>query len=89
MQAAGHFGHHIGLSAGDPSLADAPLSPGMVLTVEPWYYDHDHGLAVFTEDVILVTEQGAEVFTAGLPRSPAELERLVVRGRRHGTSSPR
>lgn len=89
MQAAGHFGHHIGLSAGDPSLADVPLAPGMVLTVEPWYYDHDHGRAVFTEDVILVTEQGAEVLTAGLPRSPAELERLVVRGRRGRPSPPR
>ncbi|HEX2573650.1 MAG TPA: Xaa-Pro peptidase family protein [Polyangia bacterium] len=87
MQAAGHFGHHIGLSAGDPSLADVPLAPGMVLTVEPWYYDHDHGLAVFTEEVILVTEQGAEVLTAGLPRSPTELERLVARGRRRGPSS--
>ena len=89
MQAAGHFGHHIGLSAGDPSLADVPLAPGMVLTVEPWYYDHDHGLAVFTEDVVLVTEQGCEVLTAGLPRSPAALERLVGRGRRRGAPSSR
>ena len=78
MQAAGHFGHHIGLAAGDPSLAEVPLSPGMVLTVEPWYYNHDRGLAVFTEDVLLVTPQGAEVLTAELPRSPAELERMVA-----------
>lgn len=77
MEAAGHFGHHIGLSAGDPSLDDVPLAPGMVLTVEPWYYNHDRGIAVFTEDVILVTQQGAEVLTAELPRSPAELERMV------------
>lgn len=79
MQVAGHFGHHIGLSAGDPALMEVPLAPGMVLTVEPWYYNHDRGLAVFTEDVLLVTEQGAEVLTAELPRTPAELERLVRR----------
>ncbi|HRI52588.1 MAG TPA: Xaa-Pro peptidase family protein [Pseudomonadota bacterium] len=79
MQVAGHFGHHLGLSAGDPSLADVPLAPGMVLTVEPWYYNHDRSIAVFTEDVVLVTQQGAEVLTAELPRSPAELERMVER----------
>lgn len=79
MQAAGHFGHHLGLSAGDPALAAVPLAPGMVFTVEPWYYNHDRGLAVFTEDVLLVTPQGAEVLTAELPRSPAELERMVAR----------
>lgn len=78
MQASGHFGHHLGLSAGDPSLDDVPLAPGMVFTVEPWYYNHDRGLAVFTEDVLLVTPQGAEVLTAELPRSPAELERMVA-----------
>lgn len=81
MQAAGHFGHHIGLSAGDPSLDEVPLAPGMVLTVEPWYYNHDRGIAVFTEDVILVTERGAENLTASLPRSPAELERVRQRAR--------
>lgn len=79
MQVAGHFGHHLGLSAGDPALMEVPLAPGMVLTVEPWYYNHDRGLAVFTEDVVLVTERGAEVLTADLPRTPAELERLVRR----------
>ena len=39
MQAPLYFGHHVGLSAADPSLDTAPLEPGMVLTVEPWYYN--------------------------------------------------
>jgi Xaa-Pro aminopeptidase len=77
MQAGLFFGHHIGLSTGDPNLPDMPLRPGMVFTVEPWYYNHDIGISVFTEDVVLVTENGAEVLTSGLPRTPAELERLV------------
>lgn len=77
MQTGSFFGHHIGLSAGDPSLLDVPLAPGMIFTVEPWYYNHDRNIAVFTEDVILVTEDGAEVLTEGLPRSPEDLERLV------------
>lgn len=77
MQTGSFFGHHIGLSAGDPALMDEPLAPGMVFTVEPWYYNHDIGIAVFVEDVILVTEDGAEILTASLPRSPEELEALL------------
>lgn len=77
MQAALFFGHAIGLSTGDPFDETAPLEPGMVFTVEPWYYNHERGLSVFTEDVVVVTETGVEVLTAGLPRSPAALEALV------------
>ena len=50
---------------------------GMIFTVEPWYYDHEDGIAVFVEDVVLVTTDGAENLTAELPRDPDELERLV------------
>ena len=77
MQTGLFFGHHIGLAVGDPSLADAELKAGMIFTVEPWYYNHDLGIAVFTEDDILVTETGAENLTAGLPRTAAELEEMV------------
>jgi Xaa-Pro aminopeptidase len=77
MQTGLYYGHHLGLSSGDPSLADAPLAPGMIFTVEPWYYNHDTDVAVFVEDEVLVTEDGAEVLTTQLPRTPEELERLV------------
>lgn len=78
MQVGLFFGHAIGLSTGDPFDATAPLQPGMVFTVEPWYYNHDQGVSVFTEDVILVTRTGAENLTASLPRAPEELERIVL-----------
>ncbi|MDX1394940.1 MAG: Xaa-Pro peptidase family protein [Gemmatimonadota bacterium] len=77
MQAGLFFGHHIGLSTGDPAIPGQTLLPGMVFTVEPWYYNHDTGISVFTEDVVLVTSDGAEVLSAALPRSPAELEAMV------------
>lgn len=77
MQTPSYFGHHIGLSSGDPALMDVRLEPGMVFTVEPWYYNHDRGIAVFVEDVILITEDGAEVLTRSLPRTPDELESLI------------
>ena len=77
MQTPSFFGHHIGLSAGDPALLDEPLAPGMIFTVEPWYYNHEIGVSVFVEEVVLVTEDGAEVLTATLPRDPAALEAMV------------
>ncbi|MGE0554699.1 MAG: aminopeptidase P N-terminal domain-containing protein [Gemmatimonadales bacterium] len=79
MQTPSFFGHHIGMDSGDPSLLDAPLEPGMVFTVEPWYYDHDHGVAVFIEDDVLVTATGVEVLSAALPRSAEALELAVGR----------
>ena len=77
------FGHHLGLATGDPSLLDIPLETGMIFTVEPWYYNHDRNLSVFIEDEVLVTSDGAEVLTRGLPRAPEDLERLVHAQRPH------
>lgn len=77
MQAGLFFGHHLGLSTGDPNLADAKLQPGMIFTVEPWYYNHDDQISVFTEDVILVTEDGCEVLSKNLPRTPEGLEKMM------------
>ncbi len=82
MQTGLFFGHHLGLSSGDPSLDDEPLAPGMVITVEPWYYNHDLQVAVFTEDVILITPQGRENLTGHVARSPEGLEALMRRGQR-------
>ncbi|MDH4066499.1 MAG: M24 family metallopeptidase, partial [Acidobacteriota bacterium] len=56
---------------------DEPLAPGMVVTVEPWYYNHDRGISVFTEDVILITPGGRENLTGHVPRSPEGLETLM------------
>jgi Xaa-Pro aminopeptidase len=77
MQVGLFFGHHLGLSTGDPDLPEAVLKPGMIFTVEPWYYNHDEQISVFTEDVILITETGCEVLSKDLVRAPGDLERLM------------
>ncbi len=77
MQVGLFFGHHLGLSTGDPNLQNATLQPGMIFTVEPWYYNHDEQISVFTEDVILVTENGCEILSKALPRTPEGLESLM------------
>jgi len=77
MQTSSFFGHHIGMRAGDPALPLEPLQAGMVITVEPWYYNHELGIGVFVEDVVLVTDDGAEVLTSSLPRTPEALAEMV------------
>lgn len=77
MQTGSFFGHHVGLSTGDPTSFSAPLQAGMVFTVEPWYYNHDEQIAVFVEDMIVITEHGCENLTAQLPRSAEQLEALM------------
>ncbi|MEM7115443.1 MAG: Xaa-Pro peptidase family protein [Chloroflexota bacterium] len=80
MQVQPFFGHHIGLSPGDPSLVEAPLAPGMIITLEPWYYNHDKQLATFLEDAILVTETGFENLTVSLSKTAVDLEEMVSGG---------
>lgn len=76
MQSPLYFGHHLGLDTGDPSLPAVPLAPGMIFTIEPWYYNHDEGVAAFIEDQLLITLVGNENLTAALPRDAASLEKL-------------
>jgi len=84
-------GHWLGLDVhdvGDYKVGDEwrVLEPGMVLTVEPGIYipAGSKGVAkrwwnigVRIEDDVLVTPEGCEILTAGLPRTTAEIERVM------------
>ena len=62
------------------------LEPGMVLTVEPGLYiapecktveEKWRGIGIRIEDDLLVTEQGHEVLTGGVPKTIADIEALM------------
>lgn len=62
------------------------LEPGMVLTIEPGLYvpadcksvdEKWRGIGIRIEDDLLVTEQGHEVLTSGVPRTIPEIEALM------------
>ncbi|MGW0118737.1 aminopeptidase P family protein [Streptomyces sp. NPDC003327] len=87
-------GHMLGLDVHDCATArteeyvDGVLEPGMVLTVEPGLYfqpddllvpEEWRGIGVRIEDDLLVTEDGHENLSAGLPRSAAEVEAWMAR----------
>lgn len=90
--------HHLGLDVHDCALAtreeymDAELKPGMVLTVEPGLYfkaddlkapERFRGIGVRIEDDVVVTEDGCENLSAGIPRAVDDVEAWV-----RGTARP-
>jgi Xaa-Pro aminopeptidase len=81
--------HHLGIDVHDCAQArrelylDGVLEPGMVFTIEPGlYFQPDdltvpkeyRGIGVRIEDDILVTADGAENLSAGIPRTADEVE---------------
>lgn len=84
------LGHWLGMDTHDVPLitADQPVLPGVTLTVEPGLYIPDApefgpyaGIGVRLEDDVLVTADGAEVLSAGLPIEAEEVEEFIERVR--------
>jgi len=85
-------GHWLGLDVhdvGDYRVGDQwrVLEPGMVMTVEPGLYvapDNTRvakkwrGIGIRIEDDVVITPQGCEVITAGVPKSVEEIEALMA-----------
>jgi Xaa-Pro aminopeptidase len=70
--------HHVGLDAHDAGPSKR-LEPGMTLTVEPGVYILGKKLGIRIEDMVLVTANGCEVLSKGLPKRAEEIERLLIR----------
>jgi Xaa-Pro aminopeptidase len=73
------LGHHVGLEVHDPADGDAPLAPGMVITVEPGVYLAEESIGVRIEDMILITPDGCEVLSRSLERETRDLENAIRR----------
>lgn len=70
--------HSIGLNVHDPGDLCKPLTPGMVITVEPGIYIPEENLGVRIEDDVLVTDTGYELLSHKLPRSVDEIEKIMT-----------
>ncbi len=69
--------HFIGLDVHDVGDYGSPLKAGMVISVEPGIYLPQTGIGVRIEDDVLVTKNGYENLTAGIPREIEEIEKLL------------
>ncbi len=93
------LGHYLGLDVHDvgnykmPSstqpnspMQDAPLKPGIVMTVEPGIYIAENaeapeqykGIGVRIEDNIVITDTGNKVLTQKVPKTIADIEALMA-----------
>ncbi len=83
------LGHPIGLNVHDPPLAYCkPLTPGMVVTVEPGIYIPEENLGVRIEDDILITETGMELLSQKLPRDVDTIEKIMAETAKQPSAEP-
>jgi Xaa-Pro aminopeptidase len=71
------LGHHVGMAVHDSSTYREKFEPGMVITIEPGWYDKEAGYGIRIEDMYLVTREGFERLSAAAPREIDEIEKLM------------
>ena len=71
------LGHGVGMAVHDVGVHDGILLPGMVFTIEPQFRVPEEQIYIRLEDVILVTEDGAENLSATLPMDMEGIEAVM------------
>jgi len=79
MGLRGGLGHLVGLSVHDVQPRELVLQEGMVMAIEPALYFPDQNLGIRIEDTVLITRDGCEVLTAGVPKEIDEIEALLAK----------
>jgi Xaa-Pro aminopeptidase len=74
-----YIGHYVGLSVHDVGDWSLPFEAGMAIAIEPILDIPGEQLHIRIEDTILVTPNGAEILSAGLPKEIDELLALMKR----------
>ena len=85
--------HHLGLDVHDcaqaryESYQGAKIEPGMIFTIEPGLYFREddllippeyRGIGIRIEDDVLMTENGPEWISAGIPKRPDDVEQWMA-----------
>jgi len=72
-------GHFVGMGVHDVGDYSLPLRAGMVIAVEPIIEIPEENIHIRIEDTVLITEDGAEILSAAVPKEVDELLALVGR----------
>ena len=73
------LGHWIGMATHDVGGQDGgPLRPGMVFSIEPALRVPEEKIYIRLEDVIVITDKGADILTASLPMEIPGIEKLMA-----------
>ncbi|MGB4705242.1 MAG: Xaa-Pro peptidase family protein [Candidatus Saccharicenans sp.] len=75
----GGLGHLVGMSVHDVQSPDLVLKEGMVMAIEPGLYYPEKNLGIRIEDTVLITRDGCEILTSGVPKEIEEIEALLAR----------
>ncbi|UZR98820.1 M24 family metallopeptidase [Chondrinema litorale] len=74
----GHFQHPVGMAVHDVGqVRGVKLKPGMVFTIDPMIWIPEERLYVRIEDVVVVTETGAENLSAFVPSLLKDVEQTI------------
>lgn len=77
----GHLSHPVGMTVHDVGdYRKAPLVAGQVIAIDPMLWVHEERLYMRMEDVVVVTAEGVENFTASMPATPDEIEKWMKAG---------
>ena len=71
--------HHIGFDVHDAVQTPEVIEPGMVFCVDVGIYHEEWGIGFRLEDNCLVTEDGCENLSAGIPRTVEEIEAVMCK----------
>ncbi|MEX1139914.1 MAG: Xaa-Pro peptidase family protein [Bacteroidota bacterium] len=71
------LGHWVGMATHDVGKLVGPLRPGMVFTIEPALVVREENINIRLEDMVLITEKGAENMSAFVPMEIVDIENLM------------
>lgn len=71
------LGHWVGMATHDVGNDSGPLRPGMVFTIEPQFRIPEEKIYIRLEDMIVITDKGADILSDFVPMDIPGIEKLM------------
>jgi len=73
-----NLGHAVGMATHDFGGGSDVMRPGLVFTIEPEFRVPEEQIYIRLEDMIVITESGAQITSDFVPRSIAAVEKTIA-----------